>query len=133
MPSLKYLPEALFFLGVAIGIFKWTMRNALEAMPPSDADESPELELPHMLPALLARGVLPPSELGRLTPAERVALYRAVFDGREAEAARGPGPASGWRAACPRCDALLGAGGVPVGFMAHCPVCGTELPKPRNQ
>ena len=126
MLSFKYLGEALFFLGAAYGIAKWTLRNAREAVPPSGGGDAEELELPEMLPALVARGVAPADEIARLSPRERVAMYRAVFDADETGAERMRGAAS-WGAACRGCGAPLGAGTVPVGYLRHCPRCGEPL------
>src|SRR5215207_5493490 len=83
MFSTKYLPEALFFLSASYAIFKWTVRTAAEAIEPNDVESSAELELPYMLPELVARGVASAEEIARLTPHERVAMYRAVFGADE--------------------------------------------------
>lgn len=126
MISFKYLPEALFFLGAAWGIAKWTMRTAVEDVVREDGGTPAGLELPDMLPALLARGAAPPDELARMTPAERVALYYAVVEGEE----RGDGrrrQGAAWGAACPACGAPLGAGTVPLGFLVRCPHCDAPL------
>lgn len=122
MISYKYLPEAIFFLGAAWGIAKWTMRTAVEDVVPEEGRSSAELELPDMLPALLARGAAPPDELARMTPAERVALYYAVVEGEERGEERRP-EGAGWGAACAACGAPLGAGAVPLGFLVRCPRC----------
>ena len=128
MPSLKYLGEAIFFLSASYGIAKWTLRNARDTMPPSETELAREIELPHVLPALVARGVAPPEEIARLTPHERVAMYRAVFESEDADTERLRGSrAAGWAAACPSCGAPLGAGTVPVGFLEKCPKCGVGL------
>ena len=126
MPSLKYLGEALFFLGVAYSVAKWTMRNAREAVSPTEGAGGEELELPEMLPALVARGVAPADEIARLSPRERVAMYRAVFDAEEGGEGRMRGVAS-WGAACRGCGAPLGAGTMPLGYLSHCPRCDTPL------
>ena len=127
MPSFKYLGEALFFLGAAISIAKWTLRNAREAAPPGFDGESPaELELPEMLPALVARGVAPAAEIARLTSQERIAMYHAVFDGEEGGVAR-LGGGSSWSVACGHCGAPLGAGTVPIGYLTRCPRCDAPL------
>ena len=122
MISYKYLGEALFFLSAAWGIAKWTMRTAVEDVVPEDGRTLAELELPDMLPALLARGAAPAEELARMTPAERVSLYFAVVEHED----RGEGrrrEGAGWGAVCKACGAPLGAGTVPIGFLRRCPRC----------
>ena len=126
MISYKYLPEALFFLSAAWGIARWTMRTAVEDVVREDGRTLSELELPDMLPALVARGVAPADELARMTPAERVALYYAVVDGEERGEER-MSRGAGWGAVCPSCEAPLGAGSVPVGFLVRCPRCDAPL------
>ena len=126
MISYEYLGEALFFLSAAWGIAKWTMRTAVEDVVPGDGRTRSELELPDMLPALLALGAAPAEELARMTPAERVSLYYAVVDGDD----RGDGRlqrGAGWSAVCPSCGAPLGAGTVPLGFLVRCPRCDAAL------
>lgn len=126
MPSLKYLGEALFFLGAAFGIARWTMRAAVESVPPLDGSAFDDLELPEMLPALVARGVAPPAELARMSSAERVALYYAVAE-REEQGEERRRSGAEWSAACPGCGAPLGAGSVPIGFLTRCPRCGASV------
>jgi hypothetical protein len=102
------------------------MRTAVEDVVREEGRTLAELELPDMLPALLARGVAPADELARMTPAERVALYYALADGEE----RGDGRryrGAGWTALCPSCSAPLGAGSVPLGFLVRCPRCDAPL------
>ena len=126
MTSFKYLGEALFLLSAAYGIARWTMRTAVEAKRPLDGGPQEELELPDMLPALVARGAAPPEELMRMSSAERVALYYAIAEQEE----RGEGRrrvGAGWSAACAACGASLGAGTVPIGFLRRCPRCDAPL------
>lgn len=127
MISTKYLPEALFFLSASYAIFKWTVRTAAQSIEPNDVESSAELELPYMLPALLARGAAPAEELARLTPRERVAMYRTVFDADERGEAR-MSAGAGWSATCPACGAPVGAGTIPVGYLVRCARCDAELP-----
>jgi hypothetical protein len=126
MISYKYLGEALFFLSAAWSIAKWTMRTSVEDVVREDGRTLAELELPDMLPALLARGAAAPEELARMSPAERVAMYYAIVEHEE----RGEGrrrDGGGWGAVCKACGEPLGAGTVPLGFLVRCPHCDAPL------
>jgi hypothetical protein len=125
MISYKYLGEALFFLSAGISIFRWTLRTTAETLPASGGAGPDPLELPEMLPALVARGVAPPEVIARMTPAERVALYDAVFGAAGEDRRRDPSGA--WKVACSGCGKPLGAGIVPVGYLTSCPHCGAAI------
>lgn len=125
MISYKYLGEALFFLSAAYSIARWTGRMAVEASPAEDSDRDPELELPDMLPTLVALGAAPPDELARMTSEERVKLYYAVVEREERGEGRRRG--AGWGAVCAKCGEPLGAGTVPLGFLVRCPHCDAPI------
>jgi len=127
MASLKYLGESLFILSTVGSIMRWIGRTMREdIIPPSHAELSPEIELPHMLPALVQSGAAPAGEIARMSPAERVALYRATFDESDAAESRRVRPGAGWDQTCAGCGFPLGAGTVPIGYVTNCPRCGKE-------
>ena len=124
--SYKYLAEAIFFLGVAIGLVKWIGHTLVETAGPKASRESEEMFLARMMSEHLAKnggaGAGGDAGIGAGGGAGNVA---AGPEGARKPVARATTGAI--TAHCPGCGAVLNTVPNLLPFAADCRGCGRRV------